>query len=818
MGPSDLPPYAEVALPLAIDKTLTYAVPFHLRGVAVPGKRVIVPLGARVVSGYVVRLPERVAIQDLKEIQDVLDPEPLLDERLLELTRRVAEEYGAPWGEVIKAALPPGIDASTRRVVRLTPAGRRAVAQGDPELAPGEDALLRLFPPDSPVSMSRLTRQLGRATNSLVERLRAKGLLSVETTRVPPRVRTKQERSFRLLRSEREVEAAISALASRAPRQAGLLAHLLRGGGTLPAREAGIIAQSPSVIFALIHKGFIEPFLTQVHRDPFRDIPVSPSDPLPLSAPQREALGEIAAAATSGRYIPFLLFGVTGSGKTEIYLQAIEGIVTQGRQALVLVPEIALTPRAAERFRARFGDRVALFHSALAPGERLDQWLRIRGGEADIVVGARSAVFAPLPRLGMVVVDEEHDPAYKQEESPRYHGRDVALLRGQMWSCPVLLGSATPSLESFHRSSVGAYRLLSLPERIGEGALPQVTVVDLRQEPKRPRQPLIFSRILEGRIRERLDRQEQVLLLLNRRGYATSLLCRDCGHILRCPHCNVALTLHRAARLLRCHYCTHQRRPPDRCPECRGPTLRQLGMGTEQVEGELRTLFPHARIARMDRDTTAGRHGHHFLLQRLERGELDILIGTQMIAKGHDYPNVTLVGVLSADVGLNLPDFRAGERTFALLTQMVGRSGRGPLRGVAVIQTYNPDHYCIQAALNQDFLSFTREELERRQERHLPPFTRVIRVLFSSPNESAAAEAAHRLGLCLRQNEGPIEIDGPAPAPLARLRNRFRWHLFVKGAPDAPLREHLSKALEAFPTARGGSISLEIDVDPVDTL
>ncbi|MEE9172464.1 MAG: primosomal protein N' [candidate division NC10 bacterium] len=818
MAPAELPAFAEVALPLAIEKTLTYAVPSHLREVAAPGKRVLVPLGTRVISGYLVGLSDRVEIEKLKELQDVLDHEPLLDRPLLELTRRVADYYGAPWGEVIKTALPPGIDASTRRLVRLTPEGRQAVAHGTQGLTRQELELLRLLPPDSPVPTSRLTRPFGKVTASILHRLRARGLLLVETILTPPRVRARQERSFRLLRSQNEVEAAISALRPRAPRQADLLAHLLRVGGTLPAQEAQTIAQSPSVIFALTQKGFIEPLLTTVRRDPFRDIPVTPTDPLPLSPPQREALSQIEAAATAKSYVPFLLFGVTGSGKTEIYLQAIDGVVKQGRQALVLVPEIALTPRTAERFRARFGDRVALLHSALTPGERLDEWLRIRAGEADIVVGVRSAVFAPLPRLGMVVVDEEHDSAYKQEDTPRYHGRDVALFRGEMWSCPVLLGSATPSLESFHRIQAGPYRLLSLPERIGEGVFPKVTVVDLRHEPKTPRQPLILSRILEARIRERLGRREQVLLLLNRRGYASSLLCRDCGHLLRCPHCSVGLTLHRGAGLLRCHYCPHQRRPPDRCPDCSGLALRQLGMGTEQVERELKTLFPDARIARMDRDTTAGRQGHHLILQRLEHGDLDILVGTQMIAKGHDYPNVTLVGVLSADIGLNLPDFRAGERTFALLTQMVGRSGRGPLPGEAVIQTYNPDHYCIQAALHHDFLSFAQQELERRHERNLPPFTRLLRLLISSPKEKTAADAAEELGTRLGQHSVAFEIDGPAPAPLARLRGRFRWHLFVKGPLDAPLRHKVAPVLEAFPTPRGHSIHLEVDVDPIDTL
>ncbi|MFQ5533107.1 MAG: primosomal protein N', partial [Candidatus Methylomirabilales bacterium] len=494
MDPSHLPRYAEVALPLAIDKTFHYAVPSHLREAALPGKRVIVPLGTRVVAGYLVRLPERVEIEKLKEVQDILDPEPLVDRRLLELTRRVADYYCAPWGEVIKAALPPGIETSTRRLVRLTPEGRQALNRELGGLARQERELLQLLPANTPIPISRLTRQLGKASLPVLQRLRAKGLLSVEALLTPPRVRTRQERSCRLTRPEQEVESVLPSLRPRAPRQADLLAHLLRVGGTLPAREALTIARSSSAILSLSQKGLVESILTPVRRDPFRDIPVSTTHPLPLSAPQEEALRQIDAAATARRFVPFLLFGVTGSGKTEIYLQAIEGSLKQGRQALVLVPEIALTPRAAERFRARFGDRVALLHSALTPGERLDEWLRIRGGDADIVVGVRSAVFAPLPRLGMVVVDEEHDPAYKQEDSPRYHGRDVALLRGEMWSCPVLLGSATPSLESFHRAQAGPYRLLSLPDRIGEGVLPKVTVVDLRQEPKTPRQPIILSR------------------------------------------------------------------------------------------------------------------------------------------------------------------------------------------------------------------------------------------------------------------------------------------------------------------------------------
>lgn len=744
---SDLPRYAEVALPLGLQKTLHYALPPRLRGQAVPGKRVLVPLAERLTVGYLVGLPEQVARTALKEVREILDPEPLLDTHLLELTRRVAEYYFAPWGEVIRAALPPGIGASPRRLVRRTAEGEEALRKN--ELSAKERELLQLLPPDTAIPLRRITRGRGPSTLRLLKRLQAKGLLELQTVFAPRKERTKQGRAL---------------------------------------------------------------------RDPVLEIPVTPPEPLHLTPAQAEALRQIEAALPAGEFAPFLLFGVTGSGKTEIYLRAVEAVVRKGGQALVLVPEIGLIPRTAARFRARFGDRVALWHSALSRGERLEEWRRIRRGEVDVVIGARSAVFAPLSRLGIGIVDEEHDPAYKQEETPRYHGRDVALLRCQMLRCPILLGSATPSLESFHAAEIGRYRLLPLPERIGEGRLPKVTVVDLREEPKTPRRRPIISPMLKDRILERLHRGEQILLLLNRRGYATTLLCRDCGAILRCPHCSVSLTLHRGRNLLRCHHCDHRERPPDRCAVCGSPDIRQLGVGTEQVEREVHSLFPPASVARMDRDTTRSRQAHHRLLSRLEGRSLDILLGTQMIAKGHDYPNVTLVGVLLADIGLNLPDFRAGERTFTLLTQMAGRSGRGPLPGEAVIQTYSPEHYCIQAALTQDYLAFYHQELDLRRSRHLPPFTHLIRLVVSSATEGAAAKAAEELRRLLERDPPPLEIDGPAPAPLYRLRGRFRWHLMAKGPQGDLLRRRVAEALEAFHPPRGGALRLEIDMDPADTL
>jgi len=570
----------------------------------------------------------------------------------------------------------------------------------------------------------------------------------------------------------------------------------------------------PSSIKGLLAKGLISVFEKEVHRDPFRGPMLDVEDPPVLTPAQEAALKTIQEGIDRGGFFPALLFGITGSGKTEVYLRAIQAVLEKGGQALVLVPEIALTPLAVARFRARFGEKVATLHSGLRYGERFDQWMQAKKGKVGIVVGVRSAVFAPLPNLGIIVMDEEHDPSYKQEEEPRYHARDVALMRAQMLGIPLLLGSATPSFESFFLAESGRYQLIRLPERVEMRSLPQVRLIDMRKEGE-GRMP-IFSQELLGRIEAKLRRGEQVLLFLNRRGYATFILCRECGFALGCPHCSTSLIYHAQNKRLRCHSCGFQRRPPALCPRCSGFRLGYLGFGTQQVEEVVRKRFPHARVARMDRDTVKGGDAYQRLLKSVEQGKVDILVGTQMIGKGHDFPGITLAGAISADLSLQLPDFRAAERTFALLTQLAGRAGRGDAVGEALIQTYNPDHYCLLAACRQEYESLYRAELPLRAERHLPPFARLIRVVISSLTESEAREAAFALADLFRRQGGPFALEGPAPALLSKIRGRFRWQLLIKGE-GTPLLQFVASALRVFASSASRA-KVEVDVDPLDLL
>ncbi|MDQ3309846.1 MAG: primosomal protein N', partial [Gemmatimonadota bacterium] len=520
----------------------------------------------------------------------------------------------------------------------------------------------------------------------------------------------------------------------------------------------------------------------------------------------------------------FLLRGVTGSGKTLVYIELLREVVErQGRTAIVLVPEIALTPQTVGRFRAVFGDQVAVLHSALSDGERLDEWRSLRSGDKRIVVGARSAVFAPLADLGAIVVDEEHESSYKQGEAPRYHAREVAVVRAHMEGAVCVLGSATPSLESWSAASAGKYTLLELPERVGGRPLPPIRVVDLRAE--RGASPVaVLSAELVDAIGARLQREEQTILLLNRRGYATFVQCRDCGGVWHCPHCNVSLTYHRRRSRLVCHYCFHEEAAPERCNACGGSDLGFRGIGTEQVERLVGEQFPSARIARMDVDTTSGKWGHHRILQRVERGEVDILLGTQMIAKGLDFPNVTLVGVVNADVGINLPDFRATERTFQLLTQVAGRAGRGVKGGEVFIQTALPGHYAVTCATGHDFLGFAVRELEARAEPSYPPFSRLVNVVVSGLDEIATQEAADRAvrwldGLLRERRIDQVTVLGPAPCPVDRIRQRWRWHFLLRSRRSALLGEVARFFATRFELPRGKhDLRLAVDRDPVALL
>ena len=630
----------------------------------------------------------------------------------------------------------------------------------------------------------------------------------------------------------------------RARRQREAYEQLQEAGGALPLAVVLEKGFSRPVVAGLVRRGVAAIERETVVRDPFRDTPVA-AEPAHVPNPgQRRALRELAGALGRRRGSTFLLHGVTGSGKTLVYVEFLKRVLARGEGAVVLVPEIALTPQTVSRFRQAFGDAVAVLHSGLSAGERFDAWRQLRTNQKRIAIGARSAVFAPVQRLGAVVVDEEHEHSYKQSSgAPRYNARDVAVVRAARAGAVCVLGSATPALESWANAASGKYRLLSLPDRVGGGVLPEVRVADLRTKTDRAGraagvppaaaapavsadaaptaaaapQDRVLSPMLADAMRRCLGRKEQALVLLNRRGYANVCRCQECGDVRLCVRCSVSLTFHRSRRVLACHHCGHSEPPPARCDRCGGSALSYRGLGTEQVERILRECLPRARVARMDMDTTRGKWSHHEILGRLRDGAVDVLLGTQMIAKGLDFPRVTLVGVIDADVGLHLPDFRACERTFQLLAQVAGRAGRGRLPGEVVIQTRVPDHYVVRAALAHDYRGFVERELEARADPAYPPFLRMARLLVHSPIQEDALRNADALAAWLRTcvRDG-VEVLGPAPAPIEKLQGRFRWHVLVRGA-AAGVGRALHAAAGGF-EARGPGVRVSLDRDPLNLM
>ena len=539
----------------------------------------------------------------------------------------------------------------------------------------------------------------------------------------------------------------------------------------------------------------------------------TPTVSLSLTEEQKHALQSVLHKIEKEDFKTFLLHGITSSGKTEIYLQAIEKVLSKGKSSIVLVPEIALTPQTVERFKSRFGDHVAVMHSALVGSRRYREWKRIKDGSAKIVVGARSAVFSPVENLGLIVIDEEHETSYKQEDAPRYHARDVAIMRARISNCPVILGSATPSLESFYLAEKKEIELIRLTKRIDQRALPKVKVVDMRMELATRKKLVMFSQILIDHIERTLKKAQQVMIFLNRRGFSTYINCKKCGLVMKCKRCDSVLVYHFQKKKLICHYCDYSTSPPNICPECNASYMKYFGIGTEKVESELARLFPEARIGRMDTDVTTKRGSHARILGEFKKHNLDILVGTQMIAKGHDFPKVTLVGVVNADVTLNLPDFRASERTFNLLTQVAGRAGRGEDGGEVIIQTYAPGHYAILSASKHNYEKFYEEEIKTRKEHLYPPFTHMIKLTLRSRSERMALDASHGLKKFLEQKLNGIDIVGPAVPPISRVRGYYRWNILLKSKNRSTMCEALKNALKPYRNP-GGTI-LACDVDPM---
>jgi len=816
--PAHAPPYLEVAVAAPLPHSLTYAAPKQ-GGALHPGQRLLVPLSGRMITGYLLALTAEKPEAGLRAIAEILDPQPVFPENMVPFFRWVARYYHHPIGEVIKGALPGGLTSQSGRELRLTEKGWRHFTELEPQAGDQQPWLAELLRKKQ-LGASAMRKLFRGKERRLIEQWAAEGLLTIEEIISGESVGQKRETCVFLapaatLPDEKSLKASeLKTLALIRERTA----HPEQG---VPRRElARLYSGARKALSSLAEKGFLLMREQPVYRDPFGETPPFFPKPAQLTSAQEEALARLAPAIEAKKYAPFLLHGITGSGKTEVYLRAAELSLAQNRSVLVLVPEIALATQLEGHFLSRFGEKVALLHSGLSKGERFDQWQRVLSGAARIVIGARSAVFAPLADPGLIIVDEEHDGAYKQEDGLRYQGRDLALLRASQLGAVVLLGSATPALTSYQHALNGKYTLLNLPGRIESRPLPQVEIVDLQKVNTISGRPPLFSPQLRQGLRETLARGEQSLVFLNRRGFASSMLCGDCGHAVHCPHCQISLTLHKGRGELVCHYCGHSSTSKTVCSNCRSLNIVAVGFGTERIEEELTGLFPAARIARLDRDTTTNRRDFLRILKAVHQREVDILIGTQMITKGHHFPHVTLVGIVWADAGLGIPDYKAGERTFQLLTQVTGRAGRGEQPGRVIVQTHQPSHYSVITARNHDYSGLFSKEISLRRSLGYPPFSRLINLLFEGEQEEAVKKRAMSLaakGKLLLRHLKQTTILGPAPSPLPRLRGKFRWQLLLKG-PDLEELHSLCASLEQEQANLGGAVKLSVDVDPENML
>lgn len=817
--------YCEVAFPIPVHRQFTYEIPDALSDAVEVGVRVIAPFRKRFLTGVVVDANSAANVPDIKSLQDVSDDKPIFSSEMMRLTKWISDYYLSSWGEALKLAGPTGTSVESMRVVRL-------LKDSAEVKNPARAKIIRALDAKREMTIRQLARRLEmKGLNYHIARLQADGMVDVIEKIAEPRVAIRYESYVKFAKeyeSQERLATILDDLDKRAHKQSELLiklSQLLRvsEGGVSVVQLLSLSKAKMSSLMALAEKKIVELY----DRESYREIDYKYHEAertFDLTSFQREVISRICEPVSSGDYTTFLLHGVTGSGKTQVYIEAIDLVIKQGKSAIVLVPEISLTPQMVDRFKSRFHETIAVMHSRMSLGERFDSWRKVKRGEARVVIGARSAVFAPVQNLGLIVVDEEHEASYKQSDSsPRYNARDVAVMRCSLNKGVAVLGSATPSVESYYNAVSGKYVLLSLPERIDNAKMPKIEIVDMKLKRKEKLVSGSFSDTLKQKIDARLEKKEGIIILRNRRGFSTYLQCDDCGSTIMCPNCDLALTFHKRKKHLRCHYCGYVQDPPVRCPKCGSDKLVYGGTGTQKVEDELGTYFPEAKILRMDLDTTSVRGAHDKMLIEFANGTADMLIGTQLVAKGLDFPRVTLVGVISADSNLLMPDFRSTERTFQLLTQVAGRAGRRDKDGEVVIQVSDSRDEVLKFVATHDYLGFYQKEIGVRKELNYPPFSRMVVLEFRGARLNDTSGAAERAAARIKKKLPVIAVLGPAPAVIGRLIGKFRFQIIIKlskqlASADSKLEAILDEIDLDLKRVYGNAVTFFPDVDPVTTL
>ncbi|WHY35858.1 primosomal protein N' [Cytobacillus firmus] len=785
------------------DRAFDYKIPSHLKGVIFPGMRVVVPFGPRKIQGFVTGLKAVSDFQQLKSILEPMDLNPVLNQELLNLGEWLTEKTLCYKISAFQAMLPAALKAKyEKKLVMAENADRKLLPEKVCTLFQNAEEITW----DDAVKGGALPLLQKEASNGNIEII----------YQVKERVKKKKVKQVFAAAPSKKLADYLQNLPGNATKQKEVVEYFLQEEGSVDQKELfSLLGITSSTLKGLLQKGLLGQKDVEIYRNPFGDREFERTEPLSLTEEQRKAIIPILNSIEDNRHETFLLYGVTGSGKTEVYLQSIQRVLEDGKEAIVLVPEISLTPQMVKRFKGRFGDQVAVMHSGLSAGEKYDEWRKIQRKEVKVVVGARSAIFAPFENLGIIIIDEEHETSYKQEENPRYHARDVAIKRAEHHNCPVVLGSATPSLESFARAQKGVYHLLTLENRMNNQALPAVDIIDMREELREGNRSM-FSRKLLEKIKDRLGKKEQIVLFLNKRGHSSFVMCRDCGYVINCPHCDISLTYHRYNQQMKCHYCGYEASVPNACPECESEHIRYFGTGTQKVEEELAKILPEAKVIRMDVDTTSRKGAHEKLLDQFQEGHADILLGTQMIAKGLDFPNITLVGVLSADTMLHLPDFRSSEKTFQLLTQVSGRAGRHELEGEVIIQTYTPEHYSIELAGEQDYDKFYDREMMVRKIHRYPPFFYISLVTVSHEELMKAVSVTEKITQYIQSKLSAESIVlGPVASPIPRINNRYRYQCLIKYKREPELGQTLKKILDNYQQEiSAGGLTVSIDLNP----